>query len=234
MEAVEIRVETREGVGTRRARRLRRLGIIPAIYYRGKDSIPLTIPERSIRSVASQARKGLVLLRLMGGNFGADQYALLKEIQWHPYKNQILHVDLQGVNLDEEIDVYVPLKFGGHPVGVKQGGVLEILAHEIRLRVQVKHIPAAISVDLTPLTLGSVLHVRDLNLPQEVRFIGDPYTPVAHVVLPTRVEEASAEGVESAEGAPTVSQEARSAASVAKETSTKEPPAGKPEKKGKR
>lgn len=189
METIAIETLPRSELGTGRARRLRNQGLIPAVFYRGRSSKPIAIPEKALRTLLARGKKGITLLRLLGGEFPKEQFALLKEVQWHPYKNQVIHVDLQGVDLEEEISVYIPLHFEGQPRGVKQGGVLEILAHELRLRLKVKNIPAFIPVDLTPLQVGAVLHVREIELPEGVRFLGDPDTPIAHVVVPTKEEE---------------------------------------------
>jgi len=189
METIELEVFPRNEIGTSRSRRLRSQGWIPAVYYRGGSSKPVAIPERSLRALLSQKKKGVTLIHLKGGEFADGAFALLKEIQWHPYKKQVLHVDLHGVDLEEEITVHVPLRFEGQPQGVKQGGVLEILAHELRVKVKVKDIPPFIAVELTPLQLGQVLHVREVQLPEGVRFVGDPDTPIAHVVSPQQEEE---------------------------------------------
>lgn len=232
MDTLDVQVQDRQHVGTSHSRRLRKQGIVPAIFYKGAQAIPLAIPEKELRSVTGK-KKGIVLLRLKGERFAHDAYALLKEIQWHPYRNQILHVDLQGVDLEEEIDVLIPLHFQGQPVGIKQGGVLEILAHEIRVRVKVKEIPPFIPADLSSLTLGAVLHARDLKLPEGVRFLGDPGMPLAHVATPTKEEEAAPkeeEALSSEAAAPQPASTQAAGKGAAQETPAPE----KGEKKGKK
>lgn len=231
MDTLDVQVQDRQHVGTSHSRRLRKQGIVPAIFYKGSQAIPLAIPEKELRSVTGK-KKGIVLLRLKGERFTHDAYALLKEIQWHPYRNQILHVDLQGVDLDEEIDVLIPLHFEGQPVGIKQGGVLEILAHEIRVRVKVKEIPPFIPVELSSLTLGAVLHARDLKLPEGIRFLGDPGMPLAHVATPTKEEATTQEG-EALSSEATAPQPA-STQEAGKEAAQKPPASEKGEKKGKK
>ncbi len=206
METVEVRIEKRQGDGKGAARRLRRSGKVPAVFYG---------PKRTTVSIAVAADEfeeklthleGSHLIRLVhDGTDHADLHdkmVLLREMQRHPVSGDVLHADFYEVDLTERLTVSVPLRFTGKPVGVVEGGILQPILREIEVECLPTEIPDAVEVDVTPLKIHEAIHISELNLPEGVTAVGDTSRPVVSVLPPT-VEEKPAEAAEAAaEGAP--------------------------------
>ena len=166
----EINAERRSGVGKGEARRLRRAKKVPGILYGGgKDALPLTLDEASL---AKQLDNEAVYSHILSVRVGGEtNQAVLKEVQRHPYKAQILHVDLQRVTATEKLQVRVPLHFLGEQVapGVKeQGGAVAHLLMDIEVSCLPKDLPEFVEVDLSKLLAGETIHVSELTLPSGV------------------------------------------------------------------
>jgi large subunit ribosomal protein L25 len=208
MEMVEINVVRRDGRGKGDARKLRRTGTIPAIFYG---------PRRSTLAIGVQAEEfdrklshleGSHLIRLVNGGNDADLHdkaVLLREVQRHPISDDVLHVDFFEVDLTERLTVSVPLHFVGKPVGVVAGGILQPIVREVEVECLPTEIPEFLEVDVSALGIHEAVHLSDLRVPEGVTAVGDPAQPLV-TVLPPTVEEApkAAEAVEGApvEGAP--------------------------------
>jgi len=231
MEMVEITVERRESRGKSEARRLRRAGAIPAVFYG---------PKRTTVAVALKAEEfdrklshleGSHLIRLVndGGKDAElhDKAVLLREVQRHPTTDDVLHVDLFEVSLTERLTVSVPLRFIGKAAGVTDGGILQPVLREVEVECLPTEIPEFIEVDVSALGIHEAIHLAELKLPEAVTLVTDPSQTVV-TVLPPTVEEAkpAAEAVEAvpAEGAPA---EGAAAAPAAPEGGAAEAPKGK-------
>src|SRR5580765_672850 len=131
MAIVVLKSARRGEVGKGVARRLRQAGSIPAVYYgRGESPVPLSLQGKELESILHGAAGSNVIVDLkVEGDAAADRKAILREIQRHPVKGNILHVDLQHISLSERIIVEVPVVLIGIPTGVKDGG--GILEHHL-------------------------------------------------------------------------------------------------------
>ena len=207
MDAVEITIERRADAGKESVGRLRRRGIVPAVFYGPKRS---TV---SINVDAAEFEKKLLhlegshLIRLLHGGGDAelhDKMALLREKQLHPVTGLVLHADFYEVDLTERLVVSVPLHFMGKAAGVVVGGILQPILREIEVECLPTEIPEFIDVDVSPLGIHEALHVSDLALPSGVTPVGDSTRTVVTVVPPTIEETKPAEAAEAApaEGAP--------------------------------
>jgi large subunit ribosomal protein L25 len=199
-----IVVEVREQSGKGAARKLRAAGRIPAVLYgRGRETLPLTVDPRALdRILRSGGANTLLDLTVTGRADLAGTVALVKELQRHPIRGQILHADLYQVDLTRAITVDVPIHLLGRPKGLDFGGILEHTLREVALECLPRAIPDAIEVDVSNLEIGDVVHVRDLALPEGVTLVSDPDLGVAHVAVPAAEEEAApAEAVETVVGA---------------------------------
>ncbi|GAC1475446.1 MAG: 50S ribosomal protein L25 [Isosphaeraceae bacterium] len=199
-DAVKIQVEARDpqknkGTGTRVARRLRKQGRIPAIVY-GHKQPPVSI-SLTRESVWEMIRKSTHLAELSVN--GGTETVLVRDVQWDHLGKEILHLDFARVSADESIETEVRLEIRGTPPGVNEGGVLEVLVHDLRVTCRANAIPEAIRVDVGGLHLNEAIHVKDLTLPEGVTLDADPELLLIHVAL--RVEEPEAAPVEAAEGA---------------------------------
>ena len=208
MEMVEIKVERREGNGKGRARKLRRTGVIPAIFYGPKRTT------MSVRVSAEEFEKklkhleGSHLIRLVNdGGTDADLHdkaVLLREVQRHPVTDDVLHVDFIEVDLTERLTVSVPLHFIGKAAGVVTGGILQPILREIEVECLPTEIPQFIEVDVSPLGIHEAVHLSEVKLPEGVTAVGDGAQPLVTVLPPTVEETKPAEAAEAVpvEGAP--------------------------------
>ena len=191
--SAEARTETGKGV----ARKLRAAGRVPAVIYgHAREAQALSLPTRELEKLLSQIATGSTVVELTLG--GTTTKTLIREVQRHPFKKQILHVDFQELVAGEKVSVEIPLVFVGTPEGVRlSGALLEQILHSIEVLVDPANIPNHIDVDVTNLAMGHSLHVRELTLPAGLEVLTDEDATVCAVVAPRAVvEETPAEGVE--------------------------------------
>src|SRR5688500_17679610 len=188
--SAEARTETGKGV----ARKLRAAGRVPAVVYghaRGAQS--LSLATRELEKLLSQISAGSTVVELSLG--GAVTKTLIREVQRHPLKTQILHVDFQELVAGEKVIVDLPLVFAGVPAGVRlSGALLEQILHSIEVRVAPAHIPNHVDADVSHLAMGHSLHVRDIVLPEGLEVLSDEDATICAVIAPRAVVEAVAGG----------------------------------------
>jgi large subunit ribosomal protein L25 len=198
MAKYQLTARVREGKGKGAARRLRREGYVPAILYgEESESRMLAVDARSLDALFRSVGMGSHLVDLdVEGDSSGSNLALLKDVQQHPSRGDLLHVDLQLVSLKKKIHITVPVILTGEPFGVKtSGGVLELLSRELDIECLPGNIPDQIVVDVASLDVGQSLHVSDLSV-VDITILNSGETPVATVARPTVVEEPKAEEVE--------------------------------------
>ena len=166
----ELIAELREDQGKGASRRLRRSGKVPAILYGGhEEPRALALDHTKLVQMLDNERFYSTLLSLKIG--GEKQAAVLKDLQRHPYKNQVVHIDFQRVRDDEKIRMRVPLHFINEAtsVGVKQhGGVMSHLRNDIEVLCLPRDLPEYVEVDLQELGRGQIIHLSELKLPEGV------------------------------------------------------------------
>jgi large subunit ribosomal protein L25 len=198
MERLALEISVREGRGKGPARRLRARGRTPGILY-GYGVAPLAIdvasrPLERALEVGSNA-----LIDLSGADGLKGRVFLIKDAQRDPLSREVVHCDFYSVDTDRRINVDVPVRLEGKPVGVEQqGGVLEPLLRTVEVSCMPLAIPEEILVDVSGLEIGQAVHVSDLTVPAGVEIQVEGSISVVHVIAP-RVEEAAApEGEEAA------------------------------------
>ena len=166
----ELAVEFRDDQGKGASRRLRRTGKVPAIIYGGHEAArALSIDHTKLMQMLDKERFYSTILNLKAGD--EQQAAVLKDVQRHPWKSQILHIDFQRVHEDEKIRMRVPLHFANEAasMGVKtQGGMVSHLRNDVEVLCLPKHLPEFIEVDLLNLGLGQLIHLSELVLGEGV------------------------------------------------------------------
>lgn len=181
MENFEINAKLRTDIGKGASRRLRHAGLIPAIIYgAGKDPVSLTLSHNEI--VKSLNHESFYSNILTVNIDGKSEKAVLKDLQRHPYKPSILHLDLQRVSETEKLTLRVPLHFINEDncVGVKQGGgKISRQMAEVEISCLPKDLPEFIEVDLENVKAGEILHLSDLVVPENVELVA-----LAHRDLP--------------------------------------------------
>jgi large subunit ribosomal protein L25 len=182
-------VDDRTERGTRAAKRLRREGYVPGVVYGGKDGecTSFKVNWRMLRQVLVG---GSALIDLKVG--GKTRPVIVKDQQQHPVRDELLHIDLLEVRLDEKIQTQVSVHLEGaeEAPGIKEGGVLEHITHQLNIEALPTDIPEAIVVDVSGLEIAATMHLSEISPPQGVTFLDDPEdTILATVVVPTEVEE---------------------------------------------
>ena len=213
---IDLVAELREDQGKGASRRLRREGKVPAILY-GGGRPPRAISlqhNKLLRALEDESFYSSVLNVTVGDK---NQETILKDVQRHPSKPQILHIDLQRIVAGEAIRMSVPVHFMGEDaaVGVKQqGGVLNKMLTEVDVQCLPKDLPEYLEIDVSALEIGDLLHISDIKLPEGVELIdlshGDESDDKAlvQVTMPRAAVEAEDEDEEAAPEAdevPTVS-----------------------------
>jgi large subunit ribosomal protein L25 len=200
-----LTAQPRSERGSRPAGRLRRRGLVPAVVYGlGADTVPVTVPARELQHILTGASGANTVITLRIDGDGRDQLALARQIQRHPVKGSLVHVDFVRIRADQTVTAEVPLHLEGEAEGVKNGGLLEQALFGVSVEALPANLPPAISYDVTALDMGDQVHVRDLQAPAAVTITTDPDELVVQVVQPRGMdlgEEAEeAEGEEAAEG----------------------------------
>jgi len=197
MATASLTGETRNETGKGVSRKLRAAGRVPAVVYgHAREPQALSLTTRELEKLLSQIATGSTVVELTLG--GTTTKTLIREVQRHPFKKQILHVDFQELVAGEKVSVEIPLVFVGVPEGVRlSGAILEQILHSIEVLVDPSNIPNHIDVDVTNLAMGHSLHVRELTLPAGLEVLSEEDATVCAVAAPrAAVEETPAEGVE--------------------------------------
>ncbi len=180
-------VRTSSGKGT--ARKLRAAGEIPAIIYgHGREPQSLALHAHTFGRMLEKISYTTTVIELTVD--GKMARTLIRELQRHPVKRDILHVDFQELVAGEKVTVRVPLKFVGTPDGVRMGGgILDETIRELHISVDPADIPNHIDVDVTPLQVGKSLHIRDIVIPAGVTVLDDPAGTICVCMIPKEVAE---------------------------------------------
>ncbi|HIE32481.1 MAG TPA: 50S ribosomal protein L25/general stress protein Ctc [Thermodesulfobacteriaceae bacterium] len=199
MKQVPFTVEVRKKTGKEMAKKLRRQGLIPAILYGPQtDPLPLVAKLNELKKILQRYRGESLIFNLTVVDNGntSQRMALIKELQYHPVTDEIIHADFYEIRMDRPVEVDVPIKVVGKAKGVEKGGLLEVIMREITVACLPNQIPDSIEVDVTELDMGDTLHVRDLTPPEGMKFVEDPDEPVVTIIE----VEAESEGGEETEG----------------------------------
>ena len=191
--AEELTVEIRQTRGKRNARRMRAGGKIPAVLYgHGLECVDLSIP----RDALDQAIRHGSQVVMLGG--AVNERAQIKELQWNTWGTEVLHVDFTRVSAHEKIEVTLSVELRGEAPGLKDGGIVEHLLHEINVACPATSVPEHLVVSVNQLELGQSVSVSEIELPEGARCLDDPSSVVVHCVEPAAApeEEAEAVGVE--------------------------------------
>jgi large subunit ribosomal protein L25 len=159
-----LKAEEREATGSGPARRLRRDGWVPGVVYgHGEESVALKVDARELLDLLESISVDNTLVDLQVGDDGTRK-VLIREVQRHPWRSQLLHVDFFHIQEDEEIRVGVPIEFVGTPEGVREaGGILQTTRDSIEIECLPGEIPEFFELDVSELDIGDSLHVADLN-----------------------------------------------------------------------
>jgi len=193
----ELTAKKRHETGKGAARRLRREGRVPGIVYGGdQETIPVSLDAGEAEYLFRQISVENTLVDLkVEGEDGALR-TLVREIQAHPYKSELIHVDFYVITEGKAIEVEIPVHLNGIPVGVRESqGVLEQIVHELPVKCIPSAIPETVEIDVTELGMNEAVHVSDVELGPDVEVLLDGERAICTVVAPkvlvveTEVEE---------------------------------------------
>jgi len=184
MSTATLSATLRSESGKGAARALRRAGSVPAVIYGHKrEPMSLSIPTRELERLLERVSAETTVVELSID--GKVSRTLIREIQKHPYKKQLVHVDFQELVAGEQITVNVPLVIIGTSIGVRSfAGILDQTMRELEVTVDPSAIPNHIDVDVSALNIGDSIHVRDLTVPAGVTVITDADSSVVVVAAP--------------------------------------------------
>jgi large subunit ribosomal protein L25 len=190
----ELTIKRRTVTGKEVAKRLRRAGVVPAVLYDGQKAETVTVDPKAVMRMI-HGREGttqLLTLKFEGEAGNGARLAIIRELQFDPVTEQLLHVDLQEVSADRAITVHVTVRPVGEAAGVReQKGILNLVLYELAVSCLPTAIPERIDADVSALMIGDVLKVSDLRAPEGVRILNDPGQAVA-TVAPPMAEEVAA------------------------------------------
>jgi len=193
----QLNIADRTETGGRSARSIRNSGLIPVnYYYKGEENINLTVIQNEfLRSMRLGHRIFKVDLK------GSTQYVMVKEIQYHPVTDDVIHIDLMRVRRDEKMTISVSLELIGLAVGVKEGGVMMQNLTSIEISCLPADVPENVTVDISDLELNDNLNVEDLKIPEELEVLTSGDISVVSCQPPKEeVEEEPEEELELEEG----------------------------------
>lgn len=181
----EIQATSRQEKGKKFAKQLRRAGMIPAIIYGGdKEAIPVSLKLEDVKSILKTEKKENSILRFHRDDIYLD--AMLKELQYDYLGDNIIHADFIRIDLEQTIDVYVPVVLTGTAVGVKlEDGIMDFVTREVHVRCLPIDIPAKIEVDVTQMHSGDSMKVVDLDIDKEkITFLSSDNTVLCSITSP--------------------------------------------------
>ena len=182
MKTIQINGTARNNFGKKFAKAARREGQVPCIIYGGGEEKAFTIDAKELGQLIYTPNSYIIELNIDG----VVEKAVMREVQFHPVREQVLHVDFYRVQEGKPVAVNVPVRLTGNAEGVKIGGKLALSARKLTVKALVEYIPDEIVVDVTPLKVGQTIFVGDLSF-EGIQFL----SPATQAVCAVRVTRAS-------------------------------------------
>jgi large subunit ribosomal protein L25 len=178
MPEISLTADTGRPTGSRPSKRLRAEGRIPAVVYgRGMESVAVSVDRRALRQALSGPAGVNALISLTVD--GATHPTIVKQLDRHPVRRSVIHVDFLKVSLDEDIEVAVPLTLLGEAKAVlDEGGLVDPAVDTITVRTRPNTVPNELTIDVSGLAIGDVLRLSDLSVPAGVELVDDPDMPI--------------------------------------------------------
>jgi len=200
-----LKAEVREGTGKGVARKLRQAGRLPAVVYgRDMESIHLSLDTHDTEYLFRNISVDNTIIELDIEGEKETHQTLVREIQTHPWKAHVMHVDFLRIQKGVAVEMDVPLHLNGIPVGVRiGGGVIEQVIHDLPIRCIPSAIPESIEVDISHMDLNDVLHVADITFAEGIEVMVAPERTICSIAQPKIEEEPETDDddVAAAEGA---------------------------------
>lgn len=191
MKKIEITAEIRADSGRGVLSQMRRGGSIPCVVYgKGIDALSLIVNEKDVRELIANASSGkLITLKIKREKRSHRWPVLIKEVQRHPTKNNVLHIDFHKIELDEEVTINVPVVITGEAARERDGGIVQLVLKDLEIQCLPTEIPERIEADVSELKIGDVIKVENINTDENITVLTSRDEVVVSVVLPTAREE---------------------------------------------
>ena len=182
----KLDVLNRTELRSKSVRALRKKGFIPGVlYYAGEENVNISI-EKSVLFHAMQSGQRIFEV----DQEGDSQYTMIKQLQYHPVTDEVIHIDLMRVRRSEKITISVPLVLIGESIGVKEGGVLSQSLNQVEISCFPTDVPEQIELNIEELELNSAKNVGDLELNlEDVDIVTDPSLNIVSITPPAAEEE---------------------------------------------
>jgi large subunit ribosomal protein L25 len=233
----KLKVELRDNTGKEVNKKFRREGIVPGVLYspHDKENLILKVKTDELSKLLSAKSHGLIDLEVNDGKKKVSRLAVIKDLQYNLLKRQIVHVDFYGVTLKEKLTLEVDIELIGEPIGVEEGGILQVELRKVEIECLPSQVPESLKAYLSSLKVGEHISVGGMEIPEGVEVLTASDRIVAAVVLPSKIEEVveeEEEVVEGEEGEEGVEgEEGEEKAKGEKKVETKEePPSSAPKK----
>ncbi|MBT8386855.1 MAG: 50S ribosomal protein L25 [Ignavibacteria bacterium] len=192
MKTVTLEANKRKDTNKATRNRLRREGRVPGVFYSKRlDTIPVDVLEKKIRPLVFTAKTNLISLKIEGQE---ELECIIKDIQFDPVTEEIVHFDLLGLTRGEMIQLEVPVQLSGSSIGVREGGLMQHILHKLEVECLPKHIPEHIDIDISELAIGDSVHVSELSI-EDVTFL-NPGDAIVVAVGHQKVVEEEVEVIE--------------------------------------
>jgi large subunit ribosomal protein L25 len=184
MEKIKIEAVLREKVGKELSKKIRKQGNAPAIIYGKGTNLAVEIPVIGLKALraAHFSQSAIIDMNISGAKKNEAFSVLIKDVQYHPLSEAVMHIDFVRVSLEEKIKVNIPVVLKGEPKGVKDGGILEQILWHLTVEGLPLDIPQKIEVDVSELAIGHSVHVEDIAVAKNLRIVNALQETVATVV----------------------------------------------------
>lgn len=195
MEKPKLKVELRNDTGKEVNKKFRREGIVPGVLYspHDKKNLLLKVKREDLLKLLSEKKHGIIDLEIDDGQKNFERLAIIKDIQYNPLKRQMVHVDFYGATLKEKLTIEVRIELIGEPIGLKEGGILEVKLREVEIECLPSQVPESLKADISHLKINDHLTVGELDIPKGIEVLIEPDRIIASVYPPTKVEEVAKE-----------------------------------------
>ncbi len=182
MQTIQINGHVRTDFGKKFAKAVRREGLVPCVVYGGHEETAFTVSAKDLKQLIYTPNSYIVELNIDG----KIEKAVMREVQFHPVREQILHIDFYRIQPGQPVAITLPVRLTGNAEGVKVGGKLSLATRKLTVKGLIENLPDEIVVDVTPLNVGQTIFVGDLEI-NNLTFL----TPATTAVCAVRVTRAS-------------------------------------------
>lgn len=204
MKTIELKGTIRKDTGKKYSRQLRMEEKVPCVMYGGKENIHFSMPELSFKDIVYTPNVYLLKFEIEGNNHDA----VIRDIQFHPVTDKIIHADFKEYYPDQPVIINLPVKIIGESIGLKAGGKLRIRRRILKARGLVKDFPEYIEIDITDLDIGSTIRIEDLKI-EGLEFLDSSGSMIISVISARVISKAMLTAIEDIEAKEAEAKEAK-------------------------